>query len=221
MWSPLERLEAGEVARHRHGQSYAAFVVRGSYEEAGDAGRYAVRPGDLLVHRAYEAHRNVVAASGAVVINLPIAETVSLPRAFRVSDPDMLLRAADHDPAALSCLLQPAALIAPRFADWPDQLAIDIAADPALCLGQWAALNGLAAATVSRGFRKVFGVSPARFRAEARARSALAAVENRATPLAALAHDLGFADQAHMTRAVRALSGVTPGRWRQVKSVQS
>ena len=35
--------------------------------------------------------------------------------------------------------------------------------------------------------------------------------------LAALAQDCGFADEAHLTRAVSHLTGRPPGRWRRAK----
>ncbi|MDC0716159.1 helix-turn-helix domain-containing protein [Nannocystis bainbridge] len=35
-------------------------------------------------------------------------------------------------------------------------------------------------------------------------------------PLATIAATAGFADQAHMTRDIRALTGRTPGEWRRV-----
>ena len=40
-----------------------------------------------------------------------------------------------------------------------------------------------------------------------------------ATPLAALAADAGYADQAHLTHEVRALSGLPPGRLRTALGV--
>jgi AraC-like DNA-binding protein len=103
----------------------------------------------------------------------------------------------------------------PRAArDWTAVLAFDLLDGEAERLDDWAARHGLAAATVSRGFARTFGVRPSVFRAEARARRAFAAVVESAAPLAAIAAAQGFADQAHMTRAVTALTGAPPGRWR-------
>ena len=36
-------------------------------------------------------------------------------------------------------------------------------------------------------------------------------------PIAALAHDAGFADQPHLTRAFRAFTGLTPARYRRIR----
>jgi AraC-like DNA-binding protein len=99
--------------------------------------------------------------------------------------------------------------------DWPDMLAADLLKNPQTRLDGWARAHGLAAETVSRGFRKVFGVSPAAFRAQARAQSAFARIVGNDAPLAAVAAEAGFADQAHMSRATKALTGRTPASWRR------
>jgi AraC-like DNA-binding protein len=70
--------------------------------------------------------------------------------------------------------------------------------------------NGLAPWTLSRGFAQVFGVSPEAFRARARARQARKSIETSAEALAQIAADLGFADQSHMTRGVKQLTGMAP-----------
>ena len=46
------------------------------------------------------------------------------------------------------------------------------------------------------------------------ARSAL----HRRRPLAEVAGDAGFADQAHFTRAFKAAFGLTPGRYRALRA---
>lgn len=213
----MDKLGGGAVARHRHEHCYAALVISGNYTEAGDAGRFKVSEGDILVHRAFEAHRNVIAAGGATVLNLPLPCGFALPSAFRIADPDALIRMGVDDVDALLATLKPTETIVAHGSDWPDRLAAAIMLDPSLRLSQWAGDNRLAAATVSRGFCQVFGVSPSRFRAEARTRKALTAMKETSTRLACIAHELGFADQAHMTRAVRVMTGSSPARWRKVK----
>jgi AraC-like DNA-binding protein len=99
--------------------------------------------------------------------------------------------------------------------DWPHYLALAIERDLHLRLDVWARDNRLAKATVSRGFRKVFGVSPSAYRAHQRARRATQLTASSQKPLANIAHGIGFSDQAHMTRAVHALTGLTPGAWRR------
>jgi AraC-like DNA-binding protein len=75
-------------------------------------------------------------------------------------------------------------------------------------------LAGLAPETISRGFGRVFGTTAASFRAEARARRAFEQIVRTNAPLVDIAANSGFADQAHMTRAVRALTGAPANSWR-------
>jgi AraC-like DNA-binding protein len=220
MWLPQDKLQSGLIPRHRHAKAYAALVVSGHYEEAGDAGRYLVTEGDILVHRAHEAHQNLIGSVGALVLNLPLPNHINLPSAFKIADPSAFLKERDLNLANAYRLLEPIEVIRALDREWPDQLARDLTSDLSMNIRAWATRNGLAAATVSRGFKRAFGVSPIRFRAEARARRALDALTTRKLTLAELTHDLGFADQPHMSRAVRALVKTSPSKWRQINSVQ-
>ena len=206
--------------RHRHGCGYAAVVLEGGYAEAGDRGRFRVGPGQILIHGPWESHMDVVALAGARVLNLPVICDAGFGLG-RVKDPDTLARAAERNPADAAALLNQ--LMEPLLApagDWPDELAFALRGNPGLELEFWADAAGLRPETISRGFRKAFGVSPRRYRAEQRALAAVRALRGRDDPPAALAAELGFADQAHMSRSVSALTGLTPGRLR-IKSVQS
>ena len=98
--------------------------------------------------------------------------------------------------------------------DWPELLARALTCDPKISLGGWADDHALAPATVSRGFRQVYGISPNAFRMQARARLAWRRVLQGNVALASIAAETGFADQAHMTRTVQAITERTPGAWR-------
>jgi AraC-like DNA-binding protein len=201
------------IPRHRHERAYAAVVLSGGYEESGSFGRYRVRSGHVLLHRAFDAHVDRFESSGARILNLLLNE----PPAFGlgvVADPDTIARVAEKDfPAAVEVLHETMTSIAAQPTDWPDLLASDLLDDPRLRLEAWAERHRLAAATLSRGFRTIFATSPAAFRAESRAQTALALITAGASSLADIAAVAGFADQSHMTRAVRALTGQPPGYW--------
>jgi AraC-like DNA-binding protein len=204
------------IPRHRHDRPYAALVLSGTYEECGSRGRFRVGPGDVLLHHAFDAHLDRFQKQGAQILNL-IAD--GLPTDFsigRVGDPDAIVRVAERDPIDAGAQLR-AQLREARAApqDWPDVLATDLLRDPDCRLQVWARKHGLAAETISRGFGKVFEVTPASFRAEVRARSALALITGSDQSLACIAAATGFADQAHMSRATRALTGSSPSRWRR------
>ena len=217
----IGRHMAGEcLPRHRHARGYIALVLGGGYEEAGDQGRLNARPGMAIVHGDWTAHRDRFGVRGAQVLNLP-AVAGALSGAGYISDPDTAARLAERDPvAAATYVCDNFRSGVERRDDWPDLLAGALAADPDLTLGHWAETMGLDPASVSRGFARAYGVTPKRFRLEARTRRALAALPSWRGSLADLAADQGFADQAHLARSVVAMAGMPPVRFR-AKSVQA
>jgi AraC-like DNA-binding protein len=123
---------------------------------------------------------------------------------------------AERDSIAAADLVV-SSLMAPLASpgDWPDLLAAALRDNPALGLTDWAERMGLAVETVARGFKRAYGVSPKRYRADVRALQAWRLIPRSTLPLAQLALALGFTDQAHMTRDVAALTGRTPGALRR------
>ncbi|GAA3972043.1 helix-turn-helix transcriptional regulator [Actinomadura viridis] len=75
-----------------------------------------------------------------------------------------------------------------------------------------ARLLGTSPSHLSRTFRHHTGMPVGRYRNRARVSRALARIEEGETDLAALAAGLGFSDQAHLTRVMRAELGRTPGQ---------
>jgi AraC-like DNA-binding protein len=73
-----------------------------------------------------------------------------------------------------------------------------------------ARLVGVSPFRLSRSFHAVVGVPLTRYRNRVRVGAALDRIEQGESSLARLAFDLGFADQAHLTRTVRAHLGHTP-----------
>jgi len=208
------------LRRHRHERGYACIVLAGSYEEAGDCGRHRVRAGDVICHNPFDAHCDHMSAAGAVTLNITLSDWSEFPADLcRVPDPDAIVRVAERDAEAARALLL-ASLQPVRCAalDWPDLLADDMRRHPHLCLSDWAEERGLAPATVSRGFRRVYDVSCAAFRAQLRGRRAWRALVHGVQPLSVIAQESGFADQAHMTRSVYALTGRLPSHWRRAGS---
>jgi AraC-like DNA-binding protein len=202
---------------HRHADAYAAIVLSGGYEEVGSNGRFHVGPGEVLLHHRFDAHFNRFERSGARLLNLPLRTPVTAPLG-RIDDPDQLVRMVEIDANYASIVLERRMRpITPQLRDWPDILAQDLIADPAIRLDWWARDHGLAPATISRGFRKAFGVSAVAFRAEARTRRAFRQISHAKTSLALVAAEACFADQAHMSRAIKAMTGRSPGWWAKVK----
>ena len=213
MW---QTIRASALGRHVHEEAYAALVLSGGYEEAGDHGRFQVKAGDVIFHGQFEAHLDRFPEAGAVVLNLRLPIGCSYtPGIASVADPDSIARVAERSRRDAIDLLFPTAMSEmPRPADWPDELAAALLKNPSLKLSRWGEKNGISPWAVSRGFALVFGISPEAFRARTRARHALKFIHDTPAPLASIAADLGFADQSHMTRSVKQLTGIGPQAWR-------
>jgi AraC-like DNA-binding protein len=213
MWQTIRTPVLG---RHVHEKAYAALVLSGGYEEAGDHGLFRVKGGDVIFHGRFEAHLDRFSETGAAVLNLtlPVGHSCT-PGVARLTDPDGIARVAERSCRdAVDLLISLAIVRMPQPADWPDELAAALMRNPSLKLSQWGEARGIPPWGVSRGFGLVFGVSPEAFRARIRARHALKHIHDTRTPLASIAAELGFADQSHMTRSVKQLTGIAPQAWR-------
>ena len=145
------------------------------------------------------------------MLNLPLGGDCIGDVVGQVDDLDAIVRLAERDPAEATGLLrQSFTPVAACLNDWPDLLAAALAADPDLSLSAWADAQGMAPQSLSRGFRLAYGTSPKRYRLELRAVHALRRLPAWPGSLAGLAAELGFADQAHLTRTLVALTGRTP-----------
>jgi len=204
------------LERHQHTSGYLAVVLSGGYEEAGDRGRFRVQAGDVVCHEAFEAHLNRYDMAGAELIVLPVSITAEFPDpVWAVRDADAIARLAEKDAReAAAQVVETMVSVRRNVQDWPHTLAEAIRGDLHLRLDVWASEHRLADATVSRGFGKVFGISPKAYRAKQRARMALRLALHADHALTDVAISTGFSDQAHMTRAVHTMTGRTPGAWR-------
>jgi len=77
------------------------------------------------------------------------------------------------------------------------------------------AVSGLSRFDLARQFRARLGTSPYRYSLMRRLDRARARLSRR--PIADVALEAGFADQAHFTRAFRAAHGVSPGRYARLR----
>jgi AraC-like DNA-binding protein len=204
------------LPRHPHDHGFAALLLTGGYVEAGDTGRHRLEPGDVLLHRAWESHLDSFDRRGAEVLVLAIPDGAAGIATGRCADPDAVVRLAEHDPdAAAGRLLAELAPKSAAAADWPGLLAQALRADPSLSLTDWADGFGLHSGSLSRGFRQVFGTTPVAYRLAQRTRRAIDALVGTRLPISAIAQDSGFADQAHLCRAIGRLAHTTPAALRR------
>jgi AraC-like DNA-binding protein len=198
------------LPRHCHREAFAAIILKGAYVEAGDRGRMRVSPGDVILHGSYESHLDLIAANGAEVLVLPYVDDRTSIFVAHISDPDALARLAERDLSeAAHRMTTHLVLTTEGEEDWPDQLARDLRLNPNLGILEWAEKLGLWPESISRGFRRAYGVAPQSFRARMRTLKALALIEGQ-EPLADVALSCGFSDQAHLSRSIRQLTGYTP-----------
>jgi AraC-like DNA-binding protein len=191
-------------------------VLSGRYEEAGDLGRLRVGAGDVILHEAFEAHLDRFPASGVTVLNISLpGHQAFQPGLGSVDDPDSIVRIAEKSETDAAALLVSLIRIRqPQHSDWTDELAAAMLQNPSLSLSRWSREHRIASWSVSRGFAQVFAVTPSAFRARARARCAWDAIRTTGASLATIAADCGFADQSHMTRSVKSVTGKSPYAWR-------
>lgn len=209
------------LPRHRHLRAYATVVLGGSFEEAGYAGRIRATAGDVLIHPLLDCHANRKVTAGLKLIRLEWPDRGAIAAGlYRLDEIDDVARAAERDVREASALLRQLLFKRRRPSpgqrtDWPDLLLRDLVSDTRTEIGSWAETSGLARATVSRGFAAAYGITASTMRAELRARSAWLRITNEPASFSAIAADTGFADQAHMTRWIRRVTGATPMFWRR------
>lgn len=91
-----------------------------------------------------------------------------------------------------------------------------LGADPGACprLSDLAAAAGVTRFQVIRDFKQAAGMTPGQYVRDRRVRRACRLIGS-GLPLSAVAAEAGFADQSHLTRAFRAVKGVTPAAYRR------
>lgn len=89
-------------------------------------------------------------------------------------------------------------------------------ADPCapVSLSSFAGATGVSRFQVIRDFRRAAAMTPGQYVRDRRVRRACALIGS-GMPLADVAAETGFADQAHLTRTFKTIKGVTPGAYRR------
>ena len=186
----------------------AARVVVRAESDRGDPAGGVARP------RGGAGPAGVRAARAAASTAVADPDTGPITVASAPSRVDMV----DLGVALIDALLPPAR---PRPVSATVRRAVDevraaLDVDPALSLDDLAALAGWSPWYLSRTFRRVTGATVGAYRRTLRVRAALDQLTDGRDGLAALAVRIGFADQAHMTRAMRREIDMPPAtarRW--------
>lgn len=86
-------------------------------------------------------------------------------------------------------------------------------------LDELAQMTRLSNSYFSAAFRASFGTSPHDYICRRRIEQAKHLMVHTQTPLSEIALDCGFADQSHLSRVFRRITGHTPAAWRRVRRV--
>ncbi len=78
---------------------------------------------------------------------------------------------------------------------------------------------GVPASDLVRAFRAFHGVPIGSYARRLRLEWVARRLAETDEPIVSLAHEAGFSDQPHLTRAFRALTGLTPARYRRLRSL--
>ncbi len=86
-----------------------------------------------------------------------------------------------------------------------------------LSIGELAQVTGFSKTQFVRLFKNSFGCTPHDYILNVRLQEAQSLILNSDRPLSAIADEVGFSSQSHMTTALVRASGVTPGSLRRGK----
>jgi AraC-like DNA-binding protein/quercetin dioxygenase-like cupin family protein len=221
------------LAPHAHASGQLVFVLGGSYFESWATRRVRLVPGSVIFRPARARHSNDF--PGAEVRALVVSyrperlgaladcrQPFEMPRMVGDLRRGIELELGRGDRAAqaalegFALLLQARAARASEPAGWPLWLGealrlIERHYGEAISLATLAAEVGVHRATLAAAFRRHLDRSVGEAIREARLTRALVEIRRAARPLAEIAGECGFFDQAHMGRLVKRCTGQSPG----------
>lgn len=224
------------LGRHVHATGQLVFVLEGGYWERWGERRLGLRPGSVIFRPPGEPHANAFGSEGALTLLISYRperlaglagcrRPAELPALVADLRSQVELELRREDPASRVALEGLALLLAarvgrfsasPRRPEWLEEALRIIEsrhAEP-IGLGAVAAAVERHPATVAAGFRRYLGRSVGEAVRAARVHRALRRIRASKQPLAEIAADCGFFDQAHMGRLVKRATGRTPGEIR-------
>jgi AraC family transcriptional regulator len=230
---------------HEHERAYLSFPLSGGYEERHGAASCECSAGRAVFHPSGERHADRFVGEGASIFSVELDDAsteqlrdagivtdrrIDLQSAGTVRRAEVLLRLATHgdvvpparlDAAAIELLASLPSRAAERVAPRWMRCVIDaLHASPRRpALSELASVAGVHPVHLARTFRQIQGCSIGNYVRKLRLDRAITLIESASMPLADVALTCGFADQSHLNREFRRITGVTPSRWR-AKRVQ-
>jgi AraC family transcriptional regulator len=160
-------------------------------------------------------HEDIVLAQIAKTM-LPILGTASKPQSLALDQLELILGA--HLVQRYGATKPRRAVAGSGLAAWQGRRAMDLLRanlDGSVRLADVARACDLSVSHFARAFKASFGVTCHRWLTEQRIERAQELLAAKDTPLAEVAGQCGFGDQAAFTRTFHRFVGLTPGRWRR------
>lgn len=215
--------------RHFHTHGQVSFLLCGEMEECIGRRPFEVLHPSVCVKPAGTEHHDRWGRRGVLMLSLRLedleADVSALPvERWCPASADALrplVRAAQTGAAfdlVSADLLACAVPDAPDKAvpSWLGRVREEAREAPHFSIAEAAASAGVHRVHLSRAFARHFGLPLSIYRQHVQVARAVEAAVREGDPLAAVADAAGFADQSHMTRAIRAATGVSPGRLRRL-----
>lgn len=228
-------------APHAHDTTGITLIVDGGFRETAHGREEEASALSVVVKPAGTVHADIVGPRGARTVFVEITDEASLLsevgelgswrwlHAGPGVEPLLGLRKAlldahsglDPEEMIFELLGEVAEVPAPRPGDVPSWVrrareALDALAPEGIRVRDLAARLGVHPVSLTRAFRRAFGVPVSVYRRRVRLRRAAAAVVGSDRSLCEIAHAAGYADQAHMCREVREATGMAPSELRAV-----
>ena len=218
---------AGTVhPRHEHDRAQLTFMFTGGFEEQADGGDGEPRGSVHGYKPAGARHACRFGRDGALILSVnyrhdvdpgfaftPFAPSPSeIGRTARLMFDGMIPaeEAIDDLVGALGVERSPLR----HTPGWLRRAAEQFADDPLAPVATVADAHGVHRVQLSRAFQRHLGISPSRFRLHCKAARAVHLMVEQGESPGMAAIGAGFADQAHLTRTARHLSGLRPAHLR-------
>lgn len=223
------------LTRHAHRPGQVCFVLEGGYRERTIDGDSMLRPGDILFHAPGEWHTNAFPSDDTLALLISVEPRRWLETSGRRPFRSAMLAAiarqvrmelTREDAASTTALEGLSLLLLSRLARlsspvsepwWVGEavLRIESRFHGPISLSSLAGELGIHRATLAAGFRRFRRTSVGEHIRTVRvARASEELVRSRA-PIDEIAQRTGFADQAHLGRVFKSLTGLTPGEYRR------
>lgn len=213
--------------KHHHSRAHLSFLLTGSFAEQGDMGEATPIGGRHSFKPVGAGHAVDFGHQGALILSIefreadePLQATCGWRASARgAAEQARLLMSGGADPAdavaSLLASIDPCAPASRKPApNWLRRSVRHLMDDPVADIGAVAADAGVHRVHLSRECQRHFGLSPTHIRLHAKISRAFHLMIDQGVRPCEAAVGAGFADQAHWTRASRAMTGISPARLR-------